>query len=68
MTLVVVLKLLQVGEYLLTKCYIKKKHLLVMNHSRDLFLSQFLAVLLLMSQLIDCTVQFYLNLEPSLSV
>lgn len=37
MTLVVVLKLLQVGEYLLTKCYIKKKHLLVMNHSRDFY-------------------------------
>lgn len=33
----VVLKLLQVSKYLLTKCYIKKKLLLIMNHSRDFY-------------------------------
>lgn len=35
MTLMAGLKLLQVSKYLLTKCYIKKKLLLIRNHSRD---------------------------------
>lgn len=37
MTLKAVLKLLQVSKYLLTKCYIKKKLLLIMNHSRSVY-------------------------------